>query len=124
MSLEDLAFPTDAHSKVRRFETGATRDTEDGKHDPEGFSSPLVELRFCEYMTANRVMKDGSLRDSDNWQLGITKESYAKSLKRHMLDFHLHHRGHGERARDPIEEALCAIIFNASGYLDRILKGR
>ena len=32
--------------KIRKFETGATRDTDQGKYDYEGFLSPVVLDRF------------------------------------------------------------------------------
>lgn len=106
-------------SEIRTFNTGATRDTEDGKHDPEGFLSPLVILRFCEYMTKHRKQADGNLRDSDNWQKGIPLSTYMKSMWRHFLDLWMEYRGHP--SREGLEDALCAIIFNAMGYLHEIL---
>jgi hypothetical protein len=109
---------------MRKFETGATRDSDETKHDPEGFNSPLVELRFCEYMTKHRVQADGGLRASDNWQKGIPRDAYMKSIWRHMLDLWLHHRGYGHKAKEPLEEALCALRFNIDGYLFEILKER
>lgn len=51
---------------IREFDTGATRTTEEGKYDYEGFLSPLVIERYGHYMHAHRIMPDGSLRDSDN----------------------------------------------------------
>ena len=104
----------------RTFETGASRDSEEGKLDYEGFLSPLVLKRFAEYMHANRQMKDGSLRDSDNWQKGIPLDAYMKSMWRHFMDVWTAHRV-GDDA-DTIEEALCAILFNAQGYLHELLK--
>jgi hypothetical protein len=106
----------------RKFETGATRDTELGKHDPEGFLSPLVIDRFDEYMHKNRLQKDGTLRDSDNWQKGIPLSVYMKSLWRHFLEVWKWHRG--LKTRECIEDALCALIFNAQGMLHEILKRR
>lgn len=101
-----------------RFKTGATRDPGmESKLDYEGFLSPLVLKRFAEYMHNNRFRPDGGMRESDNWQLGLPRDSYIKSLLRHAMDLWLHHRGMSEESREPIEEALCAIIFNASGYL-------
>ena len=80
--------------------------------------------RFAEFMHANRVQKDGSLRDSDNWQKGIPLDAYMKSMLRHMLDVWLHHRGLGHKAKEPLEEALCALRFNVSGYLFELLKAK
>jgi hypothetical protein len=114
-----------ADSPIRTFDTGATRSSEDGKIDPEGFLSPLVLVRYSEYMQKHRTQPDGSVRASDNWQKGIPLSAYMKSMWRHFLDVWLMHRGHGPVHSEPdydMQEALCALIFNASGYLDTILK--
>lgn len=107
---------------IRRFETGATRDTEEGKLDFEGFLSPLVLLRYAQYMHEHRVQSDGQLRDADNWQKGMPKDAYMKSLLRHVMDLWLLHRD-VDMAREDIETALCAVIFNAMGYLFNELEG-
>ena len=113
---------------MREFDGGATRDGEDGKYDYEGFLSPIVLAEFARYMHANRVQKDGSLRDSDNWQKGIPTDVYAKSLVRHMMDFWLQHRGAlVMRPESPGEaenliDTLCAIMFNTMGYLYELLE--
>ena len=106
------------------FTTGAIRSRDRDKLDFEGFISPLVWLRFAEYMHKHRQLSDGSFRGSDNWQKGIPQESYVKSLLRHAMDVWLIHRGFGEKAREPIEEALCAILFNAQGLLFEILRAK
>ena len=107
---------------VRQFETGATRDIDVDKHDPEGFLSPLVILAFNEYMHKNRHQRDGSLRDSDNWQKGIPLPAYMKSMWRHFFDVWLHHRGLGQKAKEPLKVALCGLLFNVMGYLHETLK--
>lgn len=114
--------------KVRTFDTGATRDTAEGKYDPEGFLSPLVIDRFCEYMHKNRTMSDGSLRDSDNWQKGMGFSVMIKSLWRHFKDVWTLHRGYKvireEKGRTIVvdmEDALCGVMFNSMGYLHEIL---
>ena len=109
---------------MREFVTGATRDIDNGKHDPEGFLSPLVIERFNEYMHANRLQRDGALRDSDNWQKGIPKTAYMKSMWRHFFDVWKHHRGYPSTAKEPLEIALCGLLFNAMGYLHETLKER
>lgn len=111
------------NSEIRTFATGANRDTDTNKLKYEGFISPLVEKRYAQYMHLHRKKKDGSLRDSDNWQKGIPIEVYVDSLVRHMQDVRLHHDEFSEEAIDPdIESSLCAVIFNASGYLFELLK--
>lgn len=106
---------------MRKFETGATRDTDINKPDYEGFLSPLVIERYGRYMNKHRKQADGKLRDSDNWQKGIPKEAYMKSAWRHFIDMWKEHRG--IITKDGIEEALCALLFNVSGYLHEHLKG-
>ncbi len=103
---------------MRRFTTGATRDGEDGKLDYEGFLSPIVLERYAQYMHKHRRQSDGTMRPSDNWQLGIPKDAYMKSLWRHFMDVWKAHRGQ----KIDMDEALCALIFNAMGYLHERLK--
>jgi len=101
----------------REFSTGATRDTEQGKLDYEGFLSPKVLRRYAQYLNKHRTMRDGSTRDSDNWQKGIPKDVYMKSLLRHTMDVWEWHR-HGRVAPGgAFHDALCAVMFNAMGYL-------
>lgn len=107
---------------IRTFATGATRDTDDGKYDYEGFLSPAVLVRFGEYMHKHRTQADGNLRDSDNWQKGITREAYIKSGWRHFMDWWLHHRGISRLTKESLEEALCALMFNVMGYLHEQMK--
>ena len=113
---------TDQKAEIRTFETGANRDTDTDKLDYEGFLSPIVLQRFAEYMHKNRKLKDGSYRDSDNWQkmFGESHKNVCmKSLVRHTMDLWLIHRGHPARSDE--EEACCAIMFNAMAYLLKCL---
>jgi hypothetical protein len=105
---------------ARTFATGATRDVDTDKPDYEGFLSPLVIEEYGRYMHHHRHMKDGSFRDSDNWQRGIPRDAYMKSAWRHFFDWWKLHRG--LTARDTLKRTLCAVIFNASGYLHEVLK--
>lgn len=110
---------------MRQFETGATRDSDETKLDYEGFISPIVTRRFAEYMHLHRKQADGGLRASDNWQKGIPKEAYVKSLVRHTEDLKLLWDGYPQLAVDPdIESVLSAILFNTQGLLFEILKGK
>lgn len=117
------AWPPDYVGAIRKFETGATRDTDADKLKYAGFISPLVEKRFSEYMHLHRKQSDGSLRAPDNWKRGIPKDAYADSLIRHVYDFWLHIEGFSGEATEPdLESVLCAIRFNCDGYLFEILK--
>jgi hypothetical protein len=112
---------------IRKFKTGATRDTETGKNDYEGFMHPLVVEEFGNYMNVHRVQSDGGLRSSDNWQKGIPKTAYIKSLWRHFLDLWFIHRGYERFDKKTgrkllTKEVCCAIMFNIMGYLFEELK--
>lgn len=102
---------------IRTFETGATRDLDDGKLDYEGFLSPLVLERYAEYLHHHRQTAAG-LRASDNWQQGIPLNVYMKSMFRHFMDVWQMHR---KWRKGVMQEALCAVLFNAMGYLHELL---
>lgn len=113
----------------RVFVTGASRDTDEGKLDYEGFLSSLVIQRFARYMHENRKMKDGSYRDSDNWQKGMPLDAYMKSMWRHFMEVWAIHRDIGvngdlDALREDQERALCALLFNVQGYLHELLVKR
>jgi hypothetical protein len=106
---------------VRKFASGATRDSHVQKLDYEGFFSPLVLNRFAQYMHENRVQADGKLRNSDNWQKGIPQTEYMKSAWRHFMAWWAGHRSEPMTQKD-FEDAICALIFNAMGYLYEEIK--
>lgn len=103
---------------MRKFKTGATRDDDEEKIDYEGFLSPQVEQRFAEYMHVHRKQADGQLRASDNWQKGMPKDAYMKSMFRHFMDVWKAHRG---LPGPDLEESLCALKFNVNGMLHEVL---
>ncbi len=109
---------------MREFESGAIRDTVEGKFDFEGFLSPAVLNRYAEYMNKHRKRADGKLRDSDNWQRGIPLKVYMKSGYRHFFDWWANHRHVESAIKEDVEESLCGLIFNAMGYLHEYLKGK
>jgi hypothetical protein len=108
------------NGSVRKFETGATRDTETGKLDFEGFLSPVVLEEFARYMHRHRIQSDGSLRASDNWQKGIPRGVYMKSMWRHFMQVWRSHRG----VDDSIDQldALMALLFNVQGYTLELIR--
>lgn len=112
---------------TRGFETGATRSSDAGRYDPEGFLSPIALERFCEYMNKHRVQADGGLRDSDNWQKGMPLSSYMKGMWRHFLHLWQRYRGWtvtDAKAAADAEEDLCALMFNVQGMLHEMLRAR
>lgn len=109
--------------KVRKFDTGATRNDDTGALEPWGFSSALVEKTFSEYMNQHRIQGDGELRPSDNWRRGIPVDAYWHSLSRHILDFRLLYEGFGQEARtQDMIDALCGILFNTQGLIYELKK--
>jgi hypothetical protein len=133
VTLDDGALgpsPSTDAGGMQTFATGATRSASDDKLDYEGFLSPIVLRRYAQYMHANRVQRDGRLRASDNWQKGMPRENYRKSMIRHLMDFWIGARGFDvERPADLREtiaydenDILCAILFNVMGHLHENLK--
>lgn len=113
---EGKAGPSATDTGIKRtFATGANRDTAEGKHDYEGFLSPLVIEAFGTYMNFNRLLPDGSTRDGDNWQKGIPMDVYMKSGWRHFIDWWRAHRG--LTTHEGIVWALTGLMFNVMGYL-------
>lgn len=109
---------------TRTFDTGANRDTDEGKLDYEAFLSPLVLERYAQYLHEHRKLPDGTLRGGDNWQKGMPLSVYMKSGWRHFHAWWAIHRGwwSGTTRKKRLEDAICAVIFNASGYLHEHLK--
>ena len=111
---------------MREFDTGATRDDDDDKLDFEGFLSPVALEEYARYLHKHRQQADGQMRASDNWQNGIANDVYMKSAFRHFMDWWKSHRGYdvydtkdGHHVHEG--EAICALIFNAFGYLHELL---
>ena len=113
------------NTNIRKFKTGASRDTNEGKNDYEGSLSPLVIKAYGDYMTKHRKMSDGSLRPADNWQKGFGDNHFSvciKSAWRHFLDLWMEHRGY--KSRETIDEAICGLLFNVMAYYHQLLVNR
>lgn len=115
------------HPTVQQFATGATRSADTHKHDFEGYLSPAVLEGFGDYMTRHRVQRDGTLRNSDNWQKGIPISNYMKSLVRHTFDLWRAYRGTTVIDKDTgnamtMVEIGYAIMFNVMGFVHETLK--
>lgn len=105
---------------MREFATGATRSSDAGKLDYEGFLDPLVLEAYAHYMDVNRTTEDGTQRSSDNWQKGIPKDQYGKSGYRHFIDFAKILRGH--KVGDGELGAIGGILFNVMGWVHERIK--
>ena len=109
---------------MREFESGATRDTDEGKLKYHGFLCPAVERRYAEYMHKHRFKADGKMREPDNWKNLFGDDHYdvcIDSLHRHFMELWLVHEGYDG---EDIEESICAMMFNLKAYLYKILKGK
>ena len=112
---------------IRQFASGATRNLDNNKYDYEGFLSPLVIEAFGKYMHSHRLQKDGTMRGSSNWKLGIPDDVYMKSMWRHFFDVWKLYSGYEVLSPEDghsvnREEALCAVLFNVQGMLHELLK--
>jgi len=113
--------------KVRTFDSGATRDTTQGKLDYVKALSPIVLQRYVQYLDKHRLQPDGNMREFDNWKQGIPIEAYFSGLGRHFIALWLLAQGFpAEDNHGPVmlEDSLAAIIFNCSGWLHEILKAK
>ena len=105
-----------------KFATGAYRNPAKDKIDIEACESPIVLERYAQYLHENSYLPDGSRRPNDNWQKGIPRDSYMKSMVRHFVDVWKIHRGF--TAHMTLENALCALMFNVKGYLYEVLRDK
>jgi len=112
-SVSQLSLPLE---EVITFPSGATRNDDSEKLDYEGFFSPIALQIYAEYMHKHRIQADGKLRESDNWQKGMPKARYMKSLFRHFMEAWKCHREHNTNMA-ALRDALCGVLFNAFGYL-------
>jgi hypothetical protein len=110
---------------MRNFETGATRNSDEGKMQYARIFDPGVERAFAEYMESQRVQADGKVRDPDNWKKGIPVPSYLDSQRRHWHDVWCLLSGRPDLAEEKdLVTALCALKFNVDGMLFEVLKDR
>ncbi len=107
---------------VRKFTTGATRDTAEGKLDFEAYLCPRVLKSYAEYMLGHQTASDGSHREGDNWQKGIPARVYRKSMWRHFFDVWFYHRCNPMAPRSAYVTSLNALLFNVMGLLHEELK--
>jgi hypothetical protein len=107
--------------KVTEFETGAIRDTSEGKEDYVETISWLAMQAYARYMT-----KKASVYGPGNWRKGIPEESYERSMMRHAQKY-LANKYDGA-SLEPTEDHLCALMFNVIGLIhereQRINKAR
>lgn len=107
---------------MREFESGAKRDDLGDKLSYMKALSPAVLRCYAQYLGKHRKQSDGKLRDWDNWKKGISPDVYCDSLLRHSFDAWLLQLGHSPTDESyDLRDLLCAVIFNASGWLYELL---
>lgn len=97
-------------SGITFFETGAIRDSIEGKEMYTETISWTAFRRYAVYMTGKRE-KYGS----GNFKKGITAESYENSLMRHIAKYMINKLEDGSLEKG--EDHLSAIIFNTLGLM-------
>lgn len=115
----------DSKPEIRKFETGATRDTVVGKLDYVRALSPIVLRRYVEYLDKHRLQPDGGMREFDNWKKGIPQETYHSSGGRHFFTSWLlfeDYEAFDNHGPVDEEDALCGQLFNTMGRLHEILE--
>jgi hypothetical protein len=110
--------------QIRTFNTGATRNALEGKLSYMRALSPAVLRRYVEYLASHRKQADGNLREFDNWKKGIPQDAYCDSLMRHAIDAWARLLGLPSSDGTGIEDLLCAVIFNANGWLFEVLTAK
>jgi hypothetical protein len=125
--IKDIVAFNKKDISIRTFDSGASRNSEEGKLDFDGFLSPSVLKSYAEYMESMRYLEDGTLRSSDNWQKGIPKKEYMKSMWRHFFDVWTTRRDSYDTSKQKVSskdkiEQLNALLFNVMGLLHEELK--
>lgn len=103
-------MPKTKNKKITQFDTGAIRDSQDGKVNLIETISFTAHHRYAVYMTGKRAKYGGG-----NFKKGIPIESYEQSLLRHVDKYF---RNKYENGNDePFEDHLAAIRFNVDGIM-------
>jgi hypothetical protein len=81
-------------TQIRVLKSGALRDTDNGKFEYLGFMEPYNDYSFAKFMHKHRLLPDGTMRASNNWQKGFGREVTIQSLVRHVEDLKLLYTGY------------------------------
>lgn len=108
-------------SDIRKFDTGATRDTADGKFEYDKYLSPQFINGFARYMNKHQTLPDGSKRAGDNWQQGFPEDVLVASAWRHFFDFWAIMRNYMvyDERDNPVElgDAVYGLVFNLQAIM-------
>lgn len=95
---------------IRKFASGAVRDSENDKEDYIETISWTAFRRYAQYMTGKK-----SKYGAGNFKKGIDIESYERSLVRHLQKY-LANKYEGQSVEKE-EDHLSAILFNTFGII-------
>lgn len=95
---------------MRKFLTGAVRDSEEGKEDYVECLSFIALRRYAMYMTEKKKKYSAG-----NFKKGIPIESYEKSLMRHIQKYFANKYEGQDIEKE--EDHLSAILFNCAGIM-------
>ena len=96
--------------KVTTFDSGAIRDTQEGKEDYTETISWRAFKRYAKYMT-----KMASKYGSGNFKKGIPIDNYEKSMLRHVQKY-MENKYEGGTVETE-QDHLAAIVFNVFGIM-------
>lgn len=97
-------------STITTFETGAIRDSQEGKEDYIETVSWTAMKRFSQYMTGKK-----SKYGSGNFKKGIPIPNYEQSMLRHVQKYLANKYENG--TEETGEDHLSAILFNVFGIM-------
>lgn len=106
----DLEPKSSRNGNITKFETGAIRDTNEGKEDYIETISWLAMRAYAKYMTAK-----ASVYGPGNWRKGIPDEFYERSMMRHIQKYLANKYDNANL--EPNEDHLCAALFNLFGLI-------
>lgn len=95
---------------VTHFESGAIRDSQEGKEEYQEAISDLTLRRYALYMLS-QAKKYGK----GNWKKGISSESYSNSLDRHLNKYRI--KKNWGIDIEPGVDHLSAALFNLQGLI-------
>lgn len=99
---------------MRKFETGATRNSDEGRYNPARSIGWRAMAAYANWVEKHATLPDGSKRPTDNWKKGFPLDAIEVSLGRHAMEFLAAvERGDYEAA----DESAMGIWFNCQAYV-------
>lgn len=96
--------------EIRKFESGAVRDSEAKKEDYIETISWTAFKRYAEFMTGKK-----NRYGSGNFKKGIPIDAYERSLIRHITKYLINKFENGSLEKE--EDHLCSMLFNIFGII-------